>query len=103
MKNYSLVIQNTTDKKYFVSGFTDQEDSKIYYHIKRFVFPEGYADGEYRYYVMPETDKEITADNDNIYFDGVRVEPLATGLICLGEYKNPNTQYNKKETFIQYE
>jgi len=103
MKDYKLIIQNTTDKQYFITEFTDQEDSKIYYHIKSFVFPEGYKDGEYRYYVLPWTEKEITLDNDIVYLDGKVFEPLATGLITLGEYKNPNTQYNKKETFIQYE
>lgn len=103
MKDYSILIQNTTDKKYFSSGFTDQEDSQIYYHIEDFVFPDGYADGEYRYYVLSKTDKEITADNNHIYVDGEEVEPLATGLMVLGEYKKPVDQYNKKETFIQYE
>lgn len=103
MKNYKLVIQNTTDKKYFISDFIDQEDSKIYYHIRKFVFPDGYPDGEYRYYVLPQTDKEITVDNDIIYLDDKVFEPLATGIMTLGEYKNPNSQYNKKETFIQYE
>jgi len=103
MKDYKLIIQNTTDKQYFITEFTDQEDSKIYYHIKGFVFPEGYNDGEYRYYVLPWTEKEITLDNDIVYLDGEVFEPLATGLIVLGNYKNPNTQYNKKETFIQYE
>ena len=103
MKDYSIVIQNTTDKRYFTSGFTDQEDSKIYYHIEEFVFPEGYAEGEYRYYVLPKTDEEITADNNHVYIGGNEVEPLATGLMVLGHYKNPNSQYNKKDTFIQYE
>lgn len=103
MKNYKLVIQNTTDKSFFITDFVDEEDSKIYYHIESFVFPDGYPDGEYRYYVLPPTDKEITVDNDIIYFDGEVFEPLATGLIVLGDYKNPNSQYNKKETFIQYE
>lgn len=103
MTDYKILIQNTTDKQYFVSGFTDQEDSKIYYHVKNFVFPNGYPDGEYNYFILPNTDKEITVDNHIIYIDGKEVEPLATGLICLGEYKNPNSQYNKKETFIQYE
>ena len=103
MKDYKLVIQNTTDKQYFSSGFTDVEDSKIYFHLEDFVFPDGYPDGEYRYYVMPFTEKEITADNDHIYFDGEEVEPIATGLMVLGEYQNTNSQYNNKETFIQYE
>ena len=103
MKDYKLIIQNTTDKRYFITDFTDQEDSKIYYHIESFVFPDGYQDGEYRYYVLPMTDKEITLDNDIVYFDGKVFEPLATGFIILGEYKNPNVTYNKKETYIQYE
>lgn len=103
MKDYSIVIQNTTGKQYFSSGFTDLEDSKIYYHIEDFVFPDGYPDGEYRYYIIPHTDKEITADNNHIYVDGKEVDVIATGLMVLGEYKNPNSQYNKKETFIQYE
>lgn len=103
MKNYTLVIQNTTDKRYFATGMTDQEDSKIYYHVESFVFPDGFSDGEYRYYVLPETDKEVTADNDHIYFDGEEVEAIATGLMVLGKYQNPNSQYNKKQEFIQYE
>lgn len=103
MKNYNILIQNTTDKRYFVSGFTDQEDSKIYYHIEDFVFPDGYPDGEYRYYILPDTDEEITADNNIVYINGVKTEPLATGLMVLGEYRNPHTQYNKKDEFIQYE
>lgn len=103
MRNYNILIQNTTDKRYFTSGFTDLEDSKIYYHLEDFVFPTGYPDGEYRYYVVAETDKEITADNNIIYVDGVETEPLATGLMVLGQYKKPNSQYNKKDTFIQYE
>lgn len=103
MKKYTLVVQNTTDKTYFVTDFTDKEDSKIYYHIESFVFPDGHADGEYRYYVMPLTELEVTADNNHIYFDGVEVEPIATGLMGLGSYKNPNKQYNKKQDYIQYE
>ena len=103
MTDYKILIQNTTDKQYFVSGFTDQEDSKIYYHIEEFVFPEGYPDGEYRYYVIPKTSEEITADNNHIYVAGEEIEPLATGLMVLGEYSKPVDQYNKKDTFIQYE
>ena len=54
-------------------------------------------------YVLPKTDEEITADNNHVYIGGNEVEPLATGLMVLGHYKNPNSQYNKKDTFIQYE
>lgn len=103
MTDYKILIQNTTDKKYFVMPITDLDDSEIYYHVKGFVFPEGWPDGEYNYFIMPFTEGEITVDNHLIYVDGKEVEPLATGLIVLGNYKPTATQYNNKETFIQYE
>ena len=103
MKNYTIVVQNTMDKTFFSNVFSDVEDSNIYYHIRGFVFPVGFADGEYRYYVLPETNKEITVDNDHIYFDGNEVKPLATGLMILGNYVNRSVQYNKKQEYIQYE
>ena len=103
MTDYKILVQNTTSKKYFVMPIVDQDDSEIYYHIKGFVFPDGWEDGEYNYFIMPYTDGEITADNHLIYVDGKEAEPLATGLIILGNYKNPTTQYNDKQTFIQYE
>lgn len=103
MRDYKLLVQNTTDKRYFVTGFTDEEDSEIYYHIKDFVFPDGWPDGEYTYFVLADTDGEVTVDNHIIYVAGVETEPLATGLMVLGEYRNPHTQYNKKDEYIQYE
>ena len=34
MTDYKILIQNTTDKKYFVMPMTDLDDSEIYYHVK---------------------------------------------------------------------
>lgn len=103
MKDYKILVQHTTSKQYFVEEIVDLEDSEIYYHVKGFYFPEGSEDGEWNYFIMPYTEGEITADNHLIYVDGKETEPLATGLIILGNYKPTNTQYNNKETFIQYE
>lgn len=72
---------NNTDKTEFTIFVDDCHDSRMFWHFK-VKLPEGYADGEYTYYVYTDDMKEC----------------VAQGIMIIGDYEN-----NEKITYTKDE
>lgn len=124
---YSLVIQHTTTKQYYVYSLEDQGYSEyIYYkfNIELGEIPEG----EYQYVLFANNNGyEVVVNTNNVFktdvnnykilvtYDNIltnntqilvagKQEPiLSTGLIKVGEYDSNNYQYNSQTKYKAYE
>lgn len=77
---------NNTDKTEFTLYVDDFKDSRTYWHFQIKV-PEGYADGEYTFYLYDD-------DMENCY---------GQGIMQIGDYEINKTTYTKDENgYKQY-
>lgn len=78
---------NNTDKTEFTIFVDDCHDSRLFWHFK-VKLPEGYADGEYTYYVYTDDMKEC----------------VAQGIMQIGNYdiKDKKVYARDEKGYIQY-
>ena len=103
---YSLILLNNTTKKTKLYIYSpDLEDSRLYYHFQG-LDTSDLDEGEYTYYLVEneETDPiEVYPNNvRKSTMNGKPIQIVAVGIIRIGNYTRPSTEYNPSSTYKQY-
>lgn len=128
---YSIILQNTVTKEIRSYNLTDNTPNSVYYEFE--IELQDTTDGEYEYLLIENPDSLKIVSNFNNVFDIELADPvimvdlnggtliagakimisemgetypinvLNYGLLRIGDYKTPKTEYNKMSHYTYYE